>query len=232
MAQAVDRHLSQPIVAQSKLLSLPAETRIQIYKDVFRGLEVLLRHPWCVLPSARSTLVRICQVCHTFLVEAKPVFLRAVNVVTIANVALQTKFLRLTDEDCRSIRRFVILVTKEDSTNYSCLAAFLPNLEQLIVDLTPWRPCFLDIEKAMKSKDTVVITDYDADYDENKRIGVNMLFATFEEWVMDLAIECASAHSEDKFKLIVRLDFINKPANDAPTTVVVGGAVQQPTSLS
>lgn len=229
MARAVDRHLSQPIVAQSKLLSLPAETRIQIYKDVFCGLEVLLRRSSYAVPS---TLVRICQVCHTFLVEAKPVFLRAVTVVTFADASPSTKIRRLSKVDCRSIRRFVILVTKEYSTNYSCLAAFLPNLEQLIVDLTPWRPCFLDIERAMKSKDTVVITDYDAAYDESKRIGVNMLFATFEEWVMDLAIERASAHSEDKFKLIVRLDFINKPANDAPTTVVVGGAVQQPTSLS
>jgi hypothetical protein len=231
MARAVDGHLPQPIVAQSKLLSLPAETRIQIYKDVFRGLEVLLRRPSYAAPLACLTLVRICQVCHTFLVEAKPVFLRAVTVGTIADVALQTKFLRLTNEDCRSIRRFVIFVTKEYSTNYSCLAAFLPNLEQLIVDLTPWRPKFLNIESAMKSKDTVVITDYDAEYDENKRIGVNRLFATFEEWVMDLAIERASADSKDKFKLIVRLDFVNEPI-DAPTTVVVGGAVQQPTLLS
>jgi hypothetical protein len=225
MSRALDGRLSRPIVVQSKLLSLPSEIRIQIYKEVFSGLDVLLLHHSSAVLSPCSTLVRICQVCHTFLAEARPVFLRAITVFTLADVSLQNKIRRLSNEDRLSIRRFVILITKEYSHNYSCLAAFLPNLEQLIVDLTPWCPGYLDIERAMKSKNTVVITDSDAEYDEDKRIGVNRLFATFEDWVKDLAIERASANSKDKFELIVRLDFVNEPDINAPTTTVVGGTV-------
>jgi hypothetical protein len=221
MAQAVDRRLSPPAMARSKLLTLPPEIRLQIYKEISCELEVLLFRCSRAAPAPCSTLVRICQVCHTFLVEARPVFLRTITVFTLADISLQNKIHRLSYGDCLLIRRLVVLVTKEYSHNYSDLATFLPNLEQLVVDLTPWRPAYLDIERAMKSKDTVVITDSDAEYDEDKRIGVNRLFATFEDWVKELAIERASACSKHKFKLIVRLDFVNEPDIDAPATVVV-----------
>lgn len=123
-------------------------------------------------------------------------------------------------------------MTKEHSCDYSSLARYLLNLEQLTIDLTPWRPAYLDIERAMKSKDTVVITDSDAEYDEDKRIGVNRLFATFEDWVKDLAIERASAGSKDKFKLMLRLDFINELDDSAPTTTVVGDTTYRSITLS
>ena len=225
MAQVVDHRLSLPFIAQPKLLSLPPEIRFQIYKETSCDLEVLLFRCSRAAPALCSTLVRICQVCHTFLVEARPIFLRTVTVFTLADISLQNKIHRLSNWDCLLIRRLVVLVTKEYSHNYSDLATFLPNLEQLVVDLTPWHPGYLDIERAMKSKDTIVITDSNAEYDEDKRIGVNRLFTTFEDWVKDLTIERASACSKYKFKFIMRLDFINEPDIDGPPTVVVRSAV-------
>jgi hypothetical protein len=224
MALAAKGQFSQPIVTNSRLLSVPSEIRIQIYLEVFCGLEAELFYSSSAERPAYSTLVNICQVCHTFLAEARPIFLRTVTITTRADLSPFKKILRLSFEDCRSIRNLVIFVTEEHSRDYSSLTRYLLNLEQLTIDLTPWCPAYLDIERAMKSKDTVVITDSDAEYDEDKRIGVNRLFATFEDWVKDFTIERASANSKDKFKLILRLDFINEPDNDAPATTVVGGA--------
>lgn len=222
MTPAAEDRPSQPIVNQSRLLGLPSETRIQIYKEVFHGLEVELFTFAAAAPRACSTLVRLCQVCRTFLVESRPIFLSTVTFVTPANVSPLDKFARVCVEDRQSLRKLVILVTKEHSRDYSSVVDFLPNMERLTIDLTPWCPGYLDVERAMKSKDTVVITDSDAEYDEDKRIGVNRLFATFEDWVKDLVLERASADSKRKFEFVVRLDFVNEPDIDGPTTIVVG----------
>jgi hypothetical protein len=222
MAPAAEGHLAQPIVTQSKLLSLPSEIKMQIYKEVFRGLQVQLFQHSSAASLVSSTLVNTCQVCHTFRVEARPIFLRTVTVVLLAEVPPQNKIRRLSKEDCLSIRNLVILVTRQHSHDYSRIIEFLPNIEQLTIDLTPWCPGYLDIERAIKSKDTVVITHSDAEYDEDTRIGVNRLFATFEDWVKLFAIDRASVNSTSEFKLLVRLDFLNEPDDDAPTTIVVG----------
>jgi hypothetical protein len=230
MDLAAEGHLSQPIVTKSRLLSLPSEIKIQIYQELFHGLEVQLFDLSSTAPTTCSTLSTICTVCRTFLVEAKPIFLRTVNVTTLADSLESTKLNRLSVDDFWAIRNLLIIVTKEHSRDYSGLPHFLPNIEQLTIDLTPWCPAYLDIEEAMKSKDTIVITDSDAEYDEDKRIGVNRLFATFEDWVRDLAIDRASVNSTSKFKLLVRLDFVNKPDDgddDAQTTIVVGAQVEQ-----
>ena len=229
MAPTFRGHRSLRILTKSKLLSMPSEIRNYIYREIFRGLEVQLLHQ---STNAYSTLVNICKVSRTFLLEARPIFLRTVTISTFADVSPQTKLAPLFVEDRRSFRTIVVAVTKAHCYDYTSLINFLPNLEQLTIDLTPWCPAYLNIERAMKSKDTVVITGSDAEYDMDKRIGVDRLFATFEDWVRDLAIERAAVNTANTFKLLVRLNFENSPDDDEEATIVVRSATKRLSGLS
>ena len=228
MALTFRGYRSLRILTKSRLLSMPSEIRNYIYREIFRGLEVQLLHQ---STNVYSTLVNICRVSRTFLLEARPIFLHTVPVITFADVSPQIKLAPLSLEDRRSIRTMVVAVTKDHSYDYTSLIDFLPNLEQLNIDLTPWCSAFLNIERAMKSKDTVVITGSDAEYDMDKRIGVDRLFATFEDWVRDLAIEHAAGNTANTFRLMVRLDFENSPDDDEEATIVVRGLTQRWTGL-
>lgn len=218
MEPAAEGRLPQPFVKTSRLLSVPSELRIQIYREIFRGLEARLIHPYD--SRAYSTLVAISRVCRTFLVEARPLFLRTVTFFVYADVFLSARLARLSLDDYLLIRKVTVFVSRFPSSRCSLLPHILPNLEQLNIDLAPCYSEYLDIENAMKSKDTVVITDTIAEYDLERIIWVT----TCEDWVGDLAIEHVSGDSLHKFKLLIRLDFINTLHDGCLETTVVGGA--------
>lgn len=197
---------------------MPSELRIQIYREIFRGLEARLVDRYN--SRAYSTLVAISGVCRTFLVEARPLFLRTVTFFVYPDAFLFAELARLSLDDYLLIRKVTAFVSGYYSYRCSLLPHILPNIEQLNIDLAPCYSAYLDVERAMKSKHTVIIADSAAGYDFDRLIWVT----TCEDWVRDLAIEHASGDSLHKFKLLIRLDLINTRYHGGLETRVVGGA--------